>query len=105
MKELMLCELVRTDEAAIFTERKKVEFITTVTIRNLIVDPMGDDYILLFVEDSIDEGSAIVSKDTLSSESEWASFIGKTVRLKGFATPSIRANEKPNLFIYSLEEV
>lgn len=105
MKELMFCELIRTDVAAVYEKKEKMEFTTTVTIRGLVLDPFSDDYVLLFVEDNIDEGSAIVSKDSLGKESEWASFIGKTVQLQGFAIPSIRANEAPKLFAYLLKEV
>lgn len=105
MKELMLCEILRTDIAAVYEKRQKMEFTTKATIKNIILDPSGDDYVLLFIEDRIDEGTAIVGKDLLGSESEWASFIGKQVCLQGFAIPSIRPSDVPKLFAYSMKEV
>lgn len=104
MEELMFCEILRTDIAAVIAEKKKMEFVTTITVRNIIRDPLSDDYLLLFVEDNIDEGTAVISKDSLGDESTWASFIGKTVTVKGFAANSSVKNELC-LFLYEMKEV
>lgn len=104
MEELMLCEIMRTDIASVISKKKKMEFITTITVRNIVRDPLSDDYLLLFVEDNIDEGTAIISKDSLGDESTWVSFIGKTFTVKGFATNSPAKNE-PCLFLYEMKEV